>query len=213
MKLIVFGATGGTGRQAVELLLAAGHEVTAVVRQPDKFEMFHERLIVIRGDVFAPSTIQSAMVGKDAVLSALGVNHRQPTTVYSEGTDHVIRAMRNAGVHRLICLSASALEIPPDTRFMPRLIIQLIVRRLFKHLYEDMERMEQNVRRSALDWTIIRPPRLTNGSRTGTYRIAVNRPMTKAKGLRGISRADLADCMVDLLNNPASYQSLIEISY
>ncbi|WP_223068177.1 NAD(P)-dependent oxidoreductase [Paenibacillus caui] len=213
MKLIVFGATGSTGRQVVEQLLAKGHEVTAVVRQPGKFEMAHDRLIVIPGDVLDPSSIMAPMVGKHAVLSALGANHRKPTTVYSEGTNNIMLAMQEAGVRRLICLSASALEIPPDTPFVPQLIIRLIVQRLFKNLYEDMQRMERNVQRSGLDWTIIRPPRLTDSPSTGEYRIAVNEPMTKAKGLTGISRADLADCMVSLLNNPASFQALIEISY
>lgn len=76
-----------------------------------------------------------------------------------------------------------------------------------------MERMEQKIFQSGLDWTIIRPPRLTNGPRTSKYRNSINQPIIKAKGVRGISRADLAECMMTQLNNPASINGIVYISY
>lgn len=85
MKLVVFGATGGTGRQVVVQALEEGHEVTAVVRRPEVFDLRHDKLEVVEGDVLLPTTLRQAMCEKDAALSALGVSHRNPTTVYSAG--------------------------------------------------------------------------------------------------------------------------------
>ncbi|QGH33685.1 NAD(P)H-binding protein [Gracilibacillus salitolerans] len=212
MKLIVFGATGDTGRQLVKQLLSEGHEVTAVVRQPDQFTMSDKHLQVIKGDVLNPSTLEKSMTGKDAVLSAIGVQHRKPTTVYSKGIENIKKAMRKCEVQRLICLSSEMIKPREDFTLMER-ITSLFLKRILKHLYKDMERMEQKIFQSNLDWTIIRPPRLTNGSRTSKHRISINQPVTKAKSIKGISRADLAECMVTQLNNPDSISSIIYISY
>jgi len=210
MRIAVFGATGGTGRQAVMQALALGHEVTAIVRDPDKVGIRHERLEIVRGDVLNFPSFSRSIDGQDAVLSALGVNHRKPTTVYSEGTGNIAKAMHASGVRRLVCLSSAGLAIPPDTPIMQRLVIQLVIQRMYKHAYEDMDRMEVLVRRSGLDWTVIRPPRLTNGTKTGIYRTAANQHLTKAQG---ISREDLADFMVHSVANAAFGQAIVEISY
>jgi putative NADH-flavin reductase len=207
MKLIVFGATGGTGQQVVEQALAAGHEVTAVVRRPEAITSRHRCLEVIRGDVFEQTTIARAMVGKDAVISALGARDRGPTTIYSEGAANIMQAMQTAHVRRLIGVTASGLEPGP---LMQRLIARPILWMLFKNGYTDMVLMETAVKRSTLDWTIVRPPRLTNGPSTGKYQIAVNKPLSS--GWR-ISRADLADCILRQIENPASYCAVIEIAY
>lgn len=213
MKLIVIGATGRTGCLVVQQALSAGHKVTAIVRPASQLDLANDRLQVVRGDVLEPSSFQSAMDGQDAVISALGVNSRKPTTVYSEGMDAVIQTMQNAGVRRLLCLSASALTIPANAPLIERLAIKMIVQRLFGNLYKDMERMEEKVRLSGLDWTLIRPPRLTNGPMRGKYRTSFNEPLLHAKGFRGISRADLAHLMLALLDNTISYQARVEISY
>ena len=209
MKLVVLGASGGTGRLVVEQALEYGHEVTAIARNPEAVDIRHERLEVIQGDVLLPSSIKKPMVGKDAVLSALGVSNRNPTTVYSEGTAHVVEAMQEAGISRLVCLSSAGLEIPSDTPLLQRLVIRLVIQRLYKFAYEDMARMEQKIRGSGIDWTVIRPPRLTSGSRTGIYRTAINEPLPRAQG---ISRADLADYMLKSLQYSRSYRSIVEIS-
>jgi len=209
MKIVVFGATGGTGRQVVTQALACGHEVTAIVRNPAAVDIRHERLEIVKGDVLDRSSISPWIAGKDAVLSALGVNHRKPTTVYSEGTGNIVKAMREEGVHRLICLSSAGLAIPSDTPFMQRLVIQFVIQPMYKYAYEDMARMEAMVRTTGLDWTVIRPPRLTNGAMTGTYRTAVKQPLHKAQG---ISRADLADYMMKSIQDSSSFQAVVEIS-
>lgn len=209
MKVVVFGATGGTGRQVVAQAIEAGHEVTVIARNPEAVEIRSERLEIFQGDVLDLASFSKRIVGQDAVLSALGVNHCKPTTVYSKGTGNIVKAMQEAGVRRLIGLSSAGLEIPDDTPWMMRQTIKLIIQPMYKYAYEDMAQMEEKLRRSGLDWTVVRPPRLTNGPKTGTYRTALNKHLSKAQG---ISRADLADYMIKSVHDPASYQAVVEIS-
>lgn len=205
MKVVVFGATGGTGILLVKQLLLKGHEVTAIVRKPEKLELTGKHLEVIKGDVLNPSAIKGKLAGKDAVFSALGGNHRQPTTVYSEGMKNIIREMEESGMKRLICLSAETLKPKEESSFTGRILVNVLWK-IFFHLYSDMERMEEKVYQSRLDWTIIRPPYLTNGSPKGDYRMRLNKPVAKGKGR--ITRADLAKSMVDQLKNPDSICSI-----
>ena len=97
MKLIVFGATGGTGRQVVETALSAGHTVTAVARRPEALALRHDRLVVLRGDVLEPATFAQPLAGQDTVVSALGVRSRAPTTVFSAGVSNIMQAMKAGG--------------------------------------------------------------------------------------------------------------------
>src|SRR5262245_24064602 len=113
MKIVVFGAQGGIGTHVVEQALTAGHEVTAIVRRPSAMTLQHKRLEIMQGDVLDAASFQAAVVGKDAVVSALGVRNRAPTTVYSQGVANIIQAMGAAGVRRLICVSASGLDPGP----------------------------------------------------------------------------------------------------
>ncbi|WP_456271157.1 NAD(P)-dependent oxidoreductase [Bacillus sp. AK031] len=213
MNIIVFGATGGTGNQVVNQLLAEGHEVTVVVRELSRFQLNHPNLKAVKGDVLERESFEEYINGKDVVISALGVNHRNPTTVYSEGTENILNVMESSGIQRIICLSSGTIALPPDTPHLAKLFINLTIKQIYKNLYQDMEQMERIVKRSTLDWTVIRPPRLTDGPKTLDYRITINEPMKKAKGVRGISRADLADCIVKLINNSSSYRGFVDISY
>ena len=104
MKLIVFGSTGGIGRQVVEQALEAGHSVTAVARRPDAVAIPNERLTVVRGDVLEMATFAQAVHGQEAVVSAIGVSSLGPTTLYSQGVAHIVSAMKTAGVRRLVCV-------------------------------------------------------------------------------------------------------------
>ncbi|MEW9702215.1 NAD(P)-dependent oxidoreductase [Paenibacillus sp. SI8] len=209
MKVVVFGATGGTGRQAVIQALELGHEVTVIVRNPAAVDIRNERLEVVHGDVLELSSFSKWLANKDAVLSALGVAHRKPTTVYSEGTDHIMKAMQAADIRRLVCLSSAGLEIPLDTPMLQQFVIRHVIQPMYKHAYEDMSRMEAIVRNSGLDWTVIRPPRLTNGPKTETYRTSINGALHQAQG---ISRADLANYMLRSLLDRSSFQAVVEIS-
>lgn len=205
MKIVVFGATGDTGVPLVKQLLLEGHEVTAIVRKPEKLGLSGERLEIVKGDVLNPSTIEGQLRGKDAVLSVLGGNHRQPTTVYSEGIENIIKEMVRSGVSRLVCLSAETLKSKEEFSFTERILVKVLWK-IFFNLYSDMKRMEEKIYQSTVDWTIIRPPYLTNGAPKGKYRISLDKPVPKGKGR--ITRADLALSMIHQLKNSDSIRSI-----
>lgn len=209
LRLVIFGATGKTGIQLVKQLLIDGHKVTAIVRQPDQLELTDKHLEIQKGDVLNPATLQNVMVGKDAVFSVLGVNHRKPTTVYSEGIENIMKEMKRNDVKRLICLSAETLKSKQEASIGERILLTVLWK-IFFNLYDDMKRMEEKIYQSELDWTIVRPPRLTDGLQTGKYKIAINQSMPKGKGYT--SRANLAECLASQLNNPDSLRSIIYIS-
>src|SRR5882724_11471418 len=207
MRLAIFGATGGNGKYIVEQALAAGHAVTAVVRRPSAITRQHKNLTVVRGDVLQAATIKQALVGQDAVLSTIGATDRGPTTVYSEGIANIILAMQAAGVRRLLCVSASGLE---PGNLIQRVIFKPLLWVAFKNSYSDLVRIEAEVQRSGLDWTIVRPPRLTEGPLTGHYQAAVNKPLPNGWT---ISRADLASYMLSQLNNRDTYCAVVEVAH
>ncbi|GAB2575327.1 SDR family oxidoreductase [Gracilibacillus alcaliphilus] len=213
MKLTVFGASGDTGIQLVEQLLLDGHKVVAVVRSPEKLKgklkLSGTQLEIRKGDVLNPAVIQNTMTESDAVFSMLGASHQEPTTVYSQGIENIIHEMQTSGVNRLICLSAETLKSKQEASFKDRLILSILWK-IFFNLYDDMQRMEQKVYQSEVDWTIIRPPRLTKGVKTDKYRIGINQPIPKSKGR--VSHADLAACAMDQLDNPESQHSIVYVS-
>ncbi len=206
MRLIIFGATGGIGHHVVEQALAAGHEVTAVARRPALITIRHERLKVVQGDVLEPVSFQQALAGQDAVVSAIGIAKDAPTTLYSEGVAHIMDAMRAANVRRILCISASGLEPGP---WWQRWVARPILWRLLKYMYTDLVQMEDAVKASDLDWTILRPPRLTNGPHTGRYQFAVNKHLARCLL---IPRADVADFILAPLTDQATYCGVVEVA-
>ena len=207
MKLIIFGSTGGIGSQVVPQALAAGHTVTAVARNPAAISIQHERLTVLQGDALEPHTLAQPIAGQDAVISALGVRTRTPTTVYSEGVANIMCAMQATNVRRLLCVSATGLDPGP---LLQRWLAKPILWMVFKEMYTDLVRMEDEMKRSDLEWTIVRPPRLTDGPRTGKYHMTVNKHLTRGAL---ISRADVADYMLTHLDDRSCYRALVEIAY
>jgi putative NADH-flavin reductase len=206
MKLVVFGANGGTGAHVVEQALAAGHLVTAVARRPEVITQTHRNLSVMQGDVLKPDTLSQALNGQEAVISVLGVTNGSPATLHSEGITNIIRAMQSAGVRRLIALSAGGLEPGP---LIQRLIAKPLLWYFFGEHYADLVRMEDAVKKSGLDWTIMRPPRLMDTPHTGRYKEAINIHLTSGWQ---ISRADLADAILKHMNNPATYCATVEVA-
>jgi putative NADH-flavin reductase len=211
LNILIIGANGGTGKQAVEIALEAGHRVTAVLRNPANLSLTHPNLEIVKGDVMHPETFEKYLENKDAVISALGVKEAtKPTTLYSEGNRNLLNAMKKAGIRRAFFISASALEISPVIPFYVRLVAKYIVQKLLRHMYDDLRIMEKLVKESDTDWTIMRPPRLTNKPLTGYYRIAIN---SFLKNCLTISRADLAHFMVNNITNEATYKTTTEIAY
>jgi putative NADH-flavin reductase len=214
MNIFIAGANGGIGRQAVEQALQAGHRVTALVRNPAKLQLMHPNLNIIKGDIMQPESFADELAGQQIVLSALGVSgglfSDKPTTLYSQGNANLLKAMEQHGVKRITCISASALEISPVIPWYVRLVARYVIQKLLKHMYADLHRMEAIVKESSADWTIIRPPQLTDKPLTANYRTAVNRFL---KNCLQISRADVAHYMVSNLVNQEIYRATVEIAY
>jgi putative NADH-flavin reductase len=214
MNIFIAGANGGIGRRAVEQALQAGHRVTALVRDPAKLPLVHPNLTIVKGDIMQPETFAHQMEGQQVVLSALGVSggllSDKPTTLYSQGNANLLKAMEQHSVKRLVCISASALDISPVIPWYFRLAAKYIVQKLLKHMYADLRQMESIVKASKADWTIIRPPQLTDGPLTGNYRMAVNQFL---KNCLKISRADVAHWMLNNLYNETTYRATVEIAY
>lgn len=210
MNLTVFGPTGGTGSHLLIQALEAGHHVKAVARRPETVALSHERLEVIKGDVFDPPSLAGGISGADAVLSAIGShNLKEPTTVYSAGTSAIVAAMKEAGVTRFVGVSATPVEPDSQKAFLERYFIHPLLYRFFGGGYDDMRKMETLLASSMCDWTVFRPPRLTDGEVTHKYRTAVDRPLARAWNLR---RADLAAAMLASIDDTAVTHCAVTIA-
>jgi putative NADH-flavin reductase len=209
MKLMVFGSTGGTGREILKQALDQGHQVAAYARNPDSIgDIGHANLQAVRGDVLDLAAVESAVAGHDAVLCAIGTG-AQRSTLREEGTRNVVQAMEKTGVHRLICLSSLGVG---DSRANLSLFTRYVVVGIFlRHAFADHERQEVIVRGSSLDWVIVRPPHLKDGPRTGSYRHGF--PPTDRQIAGRISRADVADFMLKQLTDDAYLRRTPGVSY
>jgi putative NADH-flavin reductase len=172
----------------------------------------HQRLQVAVADVLDPAAIAPAVAGADAVISALGPHPpRNRSSIISAGTASILEAMQATGTSRLVVVSAAPVATDDHGTTLPeRLLARPLLRRLLGGLYADMATMENTVKRSGVDWTILRPPWLSDGHRTGSYRQA------KDANLRGgarISRADLADAILASLDDPDTVKATIAIGY
>jgi putative NADH-flavin reductase len=194
--------------------LAAGHQVVALARDPGRVEMPDDgpgrRLSVVRGDVLDEDSIAAAMTGCDAVVSAIGVRSPGRTTLYSDGMRAIVHAMQRTGVRRLLAITASPLSDGRDDTRLSRRLFMPFARLAFGSLYADMAVMEDEMRRSGLDWTIVRPPRLTNGKPRGRYRMARG---GRVRGGLTISRTDLAAAMLHLLDDPTASGVAVDVAY
>src|SRR6266478_6762165 len=224
MKLTILAATGGIGRQILEQAVAAGHDVTAVVRDPKRLPGSRSGVRVFTADLAAPdpAVLASAIEGADGVLSGLGARSASEAGVAWRGTQAIVQATKATGVRRIVVVSAAPIGTVPspgrpkppkhdpgDGFFMRNLFNPLIKAALRKH-YADLALMEDILRDSGLDWTVVRPPRLTDGPVTGTYRTAYGQNLRR--GLF-ISRADVAHLMLRALRQPETLHRTIGIAY
>jgi putative NADH-flavin reductase len=210
MKLTIFGATGATGTSLVQQALAAGHEVTAVVRDPSRLAIpAHQRLQVITADVMDPAAISPAVDGADAVISALGPHGTGPTTISQDSARSIIQAMQKTGTRPLLTVSGSVVADEGESPYMRYLLKPLARRTFLRHVCADMRAAENEIRDSNLDWTIMRPPSLSDKAARGTYRTAIDRNLPHGFS---VSRADLAACMLTLLNDPATRHRHVAIA-
>jgi putative NADH-flavin reductase len=210
VKLTILGATGATGTCLTGQALAAGHEITAIVRDPGRLTIpAHPRLRAVTADVMDPASITPAVTGADAVISAVGPRGTGPTTVIHDSVHSIIQAMRAAGTRRLLQVSGSVVSDEGESPYL-RYLLKPVARRTFlRHVCADMRRAEDEVRGSDLDWTIFRPPALTGKAAKGTYRTAVDRNLPHGFS---VTRADLAACMLALSDDPATVHRHIAIA-
>jgi putative NADH-flavin reductase len=195
MNLIIFGASGATGKELVKQALQQGHRVSAFVRTPAKLAVTHANLRLIAGDVLDSSAVAAAIPGHDAVLISLGAPARKAGTMRSEGTRNIVRAVEAAGVRRLVCQSSLGFgDSLPVLRQTPFVFRNIIVPLLLRDTFEDHARQEDVVKNTSLDWTIVRPGNMTNKPATHRYRhgFAAEDTSIKVK----VSRADVAHFML-----------------
>jgi putative NADH-flavin reductase len=192
MNLAIFGATGRTGRHVVDQALAAGHAVKALVRDPARLPIHHERLTLVPGDVLDADNVEQVIVGADAVVSVLGHTATSPKDVLTVATEHILAAMRKHHVRRLVSLTGAGVADPQDRPRLWNKAIAWLLARLQPELLADSERQAALIRRSDLDWVIVRVPRLTDQPRKGSYRVGMVGQGTGAL----IGRADAADFLM-----------------
>lgn len=218
MNLTIVAASGGIGRQLVIQALDAGHTVTAVVRNPAAVSVH-----AVKVDFSAPdqAALVRAVAGADAVLSSLGARSKADTGVAERGTRAIVAAMKETGVRRIIVVSAAPIgTVPSPDRphpprhdpaegFVMRNLLTPIVKRVFRENYADLARMEDVLRDSGLDWTVVRPPQLNDRPLSASYRTAYGRNLRR--GLK-IPRADVAHYMLQALEEPATVGQTVGIA-
>jgi putative NADH-flavin reductase len=207
MKLVVLGATGGIGLEIVRQAIEHGHSVTAFVRSPEGLKPFQGRVTVIQGDVLNSAELERAVEGHDAVLSGFG-----PRLPISKGDANLLRdfatalttAMQQVGVRRVVVVSTAFLfkdAIVPPAHLFGRLF--------FPGIVSDASAMERVFQESVLDWTMVRPPQLTDKPYTGNYRV---REGHLPRFGFNISRADVADCLIKTLDDRTSRRKILGAS-
>lgn len=209
MNILIFGASGNTGHELVRQALNQGHKVTAFVRSPDKLKISNENLKVIRGDVKDYSSVENAIKNQDAVISALGVSKplkKDPVVV--EGIKNIIKAMEQMNVKRFIYLSFVAVG---ESRNNTGFILKNIVSRIVHNEIEDHEEKESIIKSSSLEWTIVKPPKLSNGKQKGKYRSGEN--IKAGSILPMMSRTDVADFMLTQLSDRTFLHKAVSVMY
>jgi len=195
VRLLILGATGPTGRLLVERALEEGHEVTALVRDPKRLSIADPHLAIATGDATESRSLESVLPHQGAVLSALGAGNSLRSEIASRAMSALIPAMLAQRVLRVIFLSAFGVG---ETFEQASLVQRLVYRTLLRQIFADKAKADAMLRASALDWTLVYPTLLTNGSRTGSYRVGERLSM---KGMAKISRADVAAFMLAQLSS------------
>jgi uncharacterized protein YbjT (DUF2867 family) len=194
MKIIVFGATGQTGKQLVNILAREGHTLTAFARNHTKVDTFNGKVTAYQGDARDPEAVARAIQGHDTVLTAMGTRSLQKNDLQEVFMRNLIAAMDNANIKRVIELSAWGAG---DSYRQSSPAMKLIRKTLLKNLYDDKDLADALLLASDLDYTIVRPGRLTNKPARGDVHASLN-----GEGLsQSISRQDVAAFMVGQLSD------------
>jgi uncharacterized protein YbjT (DUF2867 family) len=211
MNIVIFGANGQTGRLLTRRVLDKGHSAVAVTRRPDEFPIADPRLTVAEADVRNASSLADVVRGADAVLSTLGVPFStRPIDTYSVGVRNIVEAMGTTGVQRLVVVSSTGAYHYPNRRETPlalRIFEPVITRTIGKSTYDDQRRMEEIVRASGLDWTVVRPSGLFDLPESTNY---VAGEVDPIGGFT--ARIDLADYLAELASDSSTAGKTVVVS-
>ncbi len=207
MKILIFGATGGTGRELVKQGLALGHHITAFVRDPKSLTT-NKNLTVLVGDVLKQDDVEKAIEGQDAVISALGNKTSnaiwKSNTIISTGVNNIVRAMEKKKVKRFLFIASFGVN---DNIFWPE---KIFIKTVLRNIFADIPKQEKLIRQSNLDWTIVHPARLVNTPKTGVYNEGENLGI----GLFSkVARSDVADFLLKNTQNKLLIGKTVTISY
>jgi len=209
MKVVIFGSSGGTGRELLKQAMEREHEIIAFVRNPDRIaDIKTSNMGIIVGDVLDSKAVENAVSEQDAVISAIGAGATR-STLREEGTRNIVECMQRKKVRRLVSLSSMGVG---DSRSNLGFFTKYIVVPIFlRHAFADHEKQESVIRLSSLDWTIVRPPHLKDGPRIGEYKHGIQIGEREIQGK--ISRADVADFMLNQLTDDTYLRKEVGISY
>jgi putative NADH-flavin reductase len=210
MKVVIFGAGGRTGQLLVQKALAAGHEVTAAARRPDSVREQSERLRTVCCDLFDAASVAHAIAGQQCIFVAVAPNRPlSPTTIFSTGIKNIIAGARVAEIRRVLVLGSCGVDSTASTPWYLSLLAKIVVQPLLFSLYVDTARMEGLLEMSDMDWTVVRPPLLTNRPGTSRYRVGIGQHL---QNVTSIARSDVAEAMLRMANDPATSRRWVEVS-
>lgn len=193
MRVLIIGASKGIGLETTRQAIQAGHNVRALARSASAIALSDPELEKLHGDALKVQDVEAALTGVDVVIQTLGVGLGdlfRPVQLFSDATRVLIAAMKDQGVKRLICVTGFGAG---DSRESISRLQRLPFKMIFGRAYEDKSLQEQLIKESQLDWTIVRPGVLTNGPRTGRYKILSGSSQWR-NGI--ISRSDVAEFLV-----------------
>lgn len=212
MKIAVFGASGKTGIKAVGQALEKGYEVKALVRNPQKITVSDEKLSIVQGDVTDTATVEKTINGVDGVLVTLGASpDMQADIVMEQGTKNIIDAMKKYKVKRIIVQSSYAMSGDEEgIHFMKQMGMGDEQIAMVQKVLDDKKKQTEAVVTSGLEYILVRPLMLTDGEKTGEYRVGEN---IEVKLGDSISRADVADFMLKALTDTSYIGKIVTLSY
>jgi len=208
MRIAVFGASGRTGEPFVRKALENGNEVNAFVREKSRLEASGEGLQIFEGDVYTGEKVSECVEDADAIVSVLGQNRNTSDDLLTVGGENIIEAMDKHGVERFVTLVGAGVREEGEKPSLSGKIIGLLLKLVNPEILKDAEDHTEKVRDSGLDWTIIRAPRLTGGEERGDYRTGDVSP-----GMKGVSRDDVADFILDCVENDRYIHEMPKITY
>lgn len=208
-KIALFGASGQTGQEFLDQALKEGYTIKALVRTPSKISQQSPNLEIIQGDVLNYNDVEKTVADTEVVVSLFGHVKGSPEWLQTNGTENIVKAMKQFQVERIISLSGGGLPFEKDQPKFPDKMIRFIMKVAVPKVLKDAERHAEVLEKSGLKWTIVRGPRLTNDPKKGEYRVGWVGVNASTK----VGRADLADFILEEVEKEAYNEQMPFVSY